>query len=301
MLAGSSDGTIWMWLVAQEQCLQVFAGHDGKVSSGLFTNDGKFVCSGGDDGTVRIWAPKTGVCKQVFDEHTAHKGPVTCLDNSLDGDLLLSGSVDGSVRLYKISTKKLLMSFLHSNPLTVKNEEDNNSNNNINKVKKEDLVSGDIDDLEDEVVKEVEFESYTSVECVGFSHGEFQWIASGGMDKTLKVWDMMSGNCRCVCLHNDSVVALKWHMYPQPGSSSSLPLVATACLDHLVRLWDARGGDCLLIFTGHTNLVTNLDMVVHSKDEAGDRTHNNDMIVSVSDDGTAKLFHFNSERIMNLK
>lgn len=70
----------------------MFAGHDGGVSCGLFTVDGKNVCSGGEDGTVRIWGPKTGACKHVFSGSSGgHQAPVTALANSADGELLLSG------------------------------------------------------------------------------------------------------------------------------------------------------------------------------------------------------------------
>ena len=34
IIAGSKDGTIWMWLSHNGQCVQVFAGHDGGVSCG---------------------------------------------------------------------------------------------------------------------------------------------------------------------------------------------------------------------------------------------------------------------------
>lgn len=61
IVAGSNDGTIWMWLVDTNQCLQVFSGHDGKVTCGMFSKDGKFVISGGEDGTIRVWMPKTGI------------------------------------------------------------------------------------------------------------------------------------------------------------------------------------------------------------------------------------------------
>ena len=74
-----------------------------------------------------------------------------------------------------------------------------------------------------------------SVECVGFSSLDLKWVASGGLDKTMKVWDMVSGSCRCVCVHGGSVIALKWH--------AVLPIVTTASLDRAVRLWDARGGN----------------------------------------------------------
>jgi ribosome assembly protein SQT1 len=93
LIAGSSDGTIWMWLAGTGQCLQVFAGHDGKVSCGLFTRDGKLIVSGGDDGTVRVWNPKTGVCKHTYEGHFAHEGTVTCIASSLDGDLIVTGRI----------------------------------------------------------------------------------------------------------------------------------------------------------------------------------------------------------------
>ena len=73
------------------QCIQVFAGHDGGVSSGCFTKDGKVICSGGEDGSVRIWAPKTGQCRHVFEGHFGHAAMVTCLVSSDDGDMILSG------------------------------------------------------------------------------------------------------------------------------------------------------------------------------------------------------------------
>lgn len=94
IIAGSRDGTIWMWLVQNGQCMQVFAGHDGGVSTGCFTSDGKLICSGGDDGSIRIWGPKSGQCKTVFDGHLGHEATVTCIVSSnYDEDLLLTGKL----------------------------------------------------------------------------------------------------------------------------------------------------------------------------------------------------------------
>ena len=39
IIAGSKDGTIWMWLSHNGQCVQVFAGHDGGVSCGEFGDE----------------------------------------------------------------------------------------------------------------------------------------------------------------------------------------------------------------------------------------------------------------------
>lgn len=127
IVAGSADSTVWMWLtsvtapnpdtntsVSTGQCVQVFAGHDGAVSSGCFTSDGKAVCSGGEDGSVRIWAPKTGICKHVFEGHSGHSMAVNCMStHSSEPELLLTGSMDGSVLLLQINTLKVLQTFVH--------------------------------------------------------------------------------------------------------------------------------------------------------------------------------------------
>jgi ribosome assembly protein SQT1 len=92
VIAGSQDGTIWMWLAHDGQCVQVFAGHEGGVNCGTFTSDGKTICTGGEDGTIRLWGPKNGQCKHVFNGYNGHDGMVTCISASeSDGDLLVSG------------------------------------------------------------------------------------------------------------------------------------------------------------------------------------------------------------------
>lgn len=66
LLAGSiADGTIWMYHTPSKSCMQVFVGHEGGVTAGAFTPDGKWVVSVGQDGTCRVWAPKTGDRKSV--------------------------------------------------------------------------------------------------------------------------------------------------------------------------------------------------------------------------------------------
>ncbi|KAJ1395464.1 WD40-repeat-containing domain protein [Ochromonadaceae sp. CCMP2298] len=116
IIAGSRDGTVWMWLTHNGQCVHVFAGHDGGVACGLFSQDGKSICTGGEDGTVRQWQPKTGACRHVFAGGAAmggtgmgHEAEVTCLAGSADGDLVLSGEPVGASR----NLKRIKTSFGH--------------------------------------------------------------------------------------------------------------------------------------------------------------------------------------------
>jgi len=76
-------------------------------------------------------------------------------------------------------------------------------------------------------------------------------------------------------------------------------MVATAALDNVVRIWDARSSSCVLELTGHSNLVTNLEMVpiIYTKEE-GDEQKQTDVLVSVSDDGTARVFQIAAPILM---
>jgi angio-associated migratory cell protein len=276
VIAGSKDGTVWMWLAHNGQCVQVFAGHDGGVSAGCFTKDGKLICTGGEDGSVRVWAPKTGLCKITFDGlHLGHEGTVTCLENSNDGDMLLSGSIDGKVRLYQLSGKKLMQTFIHCSPQQLQSDRVSEP------ISKPELAEEDVEDME------VDVEATLSVECVGFYQGgDFKWIASGGMDSYLKVWDMVSGTCRSLCKHNGSVVALRWH--------ASLPIIATASLDQNLRLVDARNGLIIAQLSGHNDSILSLALSPLKQD---DQQQYSDVIVTVSDDATAKVFPINTKTL----
>ncbi|CAM9673867.1 unnamed protein product, partial [Ectocarpus sp. 8 AP-2014] len=49
-----------------------------------------------------------------------------------------------------------------------------------------------------------------SVEAVGFC-AIHPWVATGGTDGGMKVWDTVSGTCRHTCLHPAAVTRLEWH------------------------------------------------------------------------------------------
>ena len=191
------------------------------------------------------------------------------------------GSADGTVSLLQISKKRVLLKLVHSSSNPVANSA------NLNAIEEENDDSGDENDAEEVL----------GVETVGFDCAGMNWAASGGMDKTLKIWDLTSGSCRCTCLHEGSVVSLKWH--------TSLPMVCTAALDNIIRLWDARAGTVLTTFTGHTDLVTDIVFspakysTLASGEQAVSAETVLDCIVSVSDDRTSRVFMIDSMLLFN--
>jgi len=244
LLAGSHDCTVWMWLAKTGQCMQVFAGHTREVTCGMFSADGTAILTGSADCSVKIWAPKTGACKHTFSGHGFHEAPVNCIACHPDGTLLLTGAQDGNLCLMNIKTFRILALIAHQ-PAAAQ-------------------------------VQEGADEACCSVESVGF-FGSCSWIASGGSDGNLRIWDISGSTpmLRHSCKHGGSVTKLHWH--------PSDPVVFSASIDSCVRVWDARTGDCKQVFTGHKDMVLDLALqCVLSKEF---------ILLSSSDDHSVKLFH----------
>lgn len=55
--------------------------------------------------------------------------------------------------------------------------------------------------------------------------------------------------------------------------------LATGCGDGKVRLWDSLSGDCVRTFNGHSESIQSLSV-----------SANQEFLVSVSTDGTARVF-----------
>lgn len=225
LLAGSGDGTVWMFHIPLNRCLQVFVGHEQAVTAGCFSPDGKWALSASADGTLRIWAPKTGLNKHVFRLGDAG---LTCMANKggSDGMLVLVGAEDGQAHVCHVGTKKVVSTLRHFEAPVSSNNEDE------------------------------EMEYPMSVEAVGFCPVQPNWCATGGVDGIMKIWDLTNGQCRQVCSPEgdgaDSITRLRWH--------PTLPLVFTTTISGKNLMWDARNGSLLYTLTGHTDVINDIDI-----------------------------------------
>ena len=220
LLAGSAaDGTVWMYHLPLNKCLQVFVGHERAVTAVDFTPDGRWAVTASSDGTVRIWAPKSGKSKHVF----RLEAPLTsmAMGGGEDGMLVIVGAEDGQAHICHAGTLKVVCSLRHFE------------------------IPKDVDECA---------ELPTSVETVAFSPGNSNWCATGGVDGVLKVWDLANdGQCRHVCRPEGitgGITRLQWH--------PSLALVFSSYTDGAVRLWDARNGQLLKTLTGSTEVLNDL-------------------------------------------
>ncbi|KAG0028349.1 hypothetical protein BGZ82_008472, partial [Podila clonocystis] len=59
ILAGATDSSVWMWAVPSGAFMNVFNGHSGPVTSGMFTPDGKKIVTVSEDCSLIVWDPKS--------------------------------------------------------------------------------------------------------------------------------------------------------------------------------------------------------------------------------------------------
>lgn len=113
-------------------------------------------------------------------------------------------------------------------------------------------------------------EETNSVESVGFCN-ILPLIAVAYLDGTLAIYDLSSQSLRHRCQHEAGIVHLQW----EEASS----VVSTCSLDGALRLWDARSGNLVSEYRGHTAEI--LDFTINREGT---------MAVTASGDNQAKVF-----------
>ena len=95
---------------------------------------------------------------------------------------------------------------------------------------------------------------------------------TGSSDGTVCIMEGMSGDLRLKINNESGVVRMICH--------PTQPVIYTCAIDGTVRVFDARTGACVRRLTGHTDNA--LDIAVSKV---------GDIVLTASDDKTAKVFH----------
>lgn len=208
---------------------------------------------------------------------------LTCLavDGGQDGQLAIAGSENGNAYVVHLQGKKLVGTLRH---FDLHQQQQIQLNQNSRSEGGMDVETNNDDNNE-------QMELLASVEAVGFSSKVHNWVATGGSNGILKIWDLThgEGTCRQICRVGESnstgaVTRLKWH--------PTLPIILASYADGIIRLWDARNGQLLHSLTGGnggSNVDNQInDFSVQFSDDGGVAC-----IVTGNDDGSVKVFDVN--------
>ena len=98
LASASADGLVGLWDTHTE-ILQATLGHESPVLSVAFSPDSDLLATGSTDGVARLWDPHTPEHKATL----GHESPVESV--AFDGDVLVTGSQDGRVRQWEVTSE----------------------------------------------------------------------------------------------------------------------------------------------------------------------------------------------------
>jgi len=186
---------------AQQPERQVFYGQD-TLSAVVFSNDAKKIAFVGKDKMLHVINPQTQQ-QLVWTQTPIHNDIITSAAFSPDGKEIATASSDKTVKIWDAS---------------------NNNPNQPNFQPKEKLT------LKGE-------KGHTDVVmCVIYSH-DGKYIATGSLDKTIKIWDAKTGELKTTIANADDkgVITIAF--------SNDDKFIAAGGIDKAIRLFDAESGE----------------------------------------------------------
>lgn len=290
-VTGGEDDKAYVWNVTNGEMQFECTGHKDSVISAAFSHDSKMVASGDMSGLIKVWKVETKAeiwSFEVGDLEWLHWHPSASvlLAGTADGNMWMwkipsgecktfqgpncqatSGKIlpdgkravvgyeDGTMRLWDLKLGTTIHVIkghdAHLGPLT---SMECNKDGTL-------VLTGSVDGQaklintatgkvlgsfslhNSNVGSNMEEQDSISVESVGFCN-VLPLIAVGYLDGTLAIYDLSTQSLRHRCKHEVGIVHLQWE--------EASAVVASCSLGGIVTLWDARSGNLLAEYRGHT-------------------------------------------------
>ncbi|KAG9071591.1 WD repeats region domain-containing protein [Linnemannia hyalina] len=234
IVSGDIFGYLQLWEATTMMPRNNWRGHSRSVRNVEFSPNGQWIVSGGDDNTVKVWDGYAATLVSVF---TGHTSSITSVAFSPDCSLIASGSKDRTVRLWEMNSagfgfdvdgafdSKRSVAYSPDGRLLI-------SGSRAGVIQQHDAESGEIG----LVIRRHEFEANS----VAYSSDSRQ-ISLGDSGGHVTLWSAHTGAHENILLgHTMDVSAVVFSPCGQWIASSD---------DRTVRLWDARSGTSIQVFS----------------------------------------------------
>ena len=219
LVSAGIDRTIKLWDVTTGECLQTLKGHDNWIRSVAFDSEGKILASGSSDCTIKLWDVTTGKCLQTL---KGHDNWIRSVAFDPEGKILASGSSDCTIKLWNSTTGECLQT-LEGHQLWV-------SSIAFSPIPPSSPLSIGVESI----------------------------LASSSGDRTIKLWDVKTGEClKTYRGHGEAIYAIAF--------SPDGKILASGSGDNTIRLWDTVTDRCYQILYGHSNQIVSLDFSADGK------------------------------------
>ena len=122
------------------------------------------------------------------------------------------------------------------------------------------------------------------VKCLTTPDTHSDWVASGGLDHKIRLWDLNGGGEKLTINVGESDSNAKGSVY---ALSTRTSIMASGGPESVVRLWDPKSGQRITNFVGHTD---NLRDILINQD--------GDMVMTASSDQTVKVWSVTAGRCL---
>lgn len=236
-------GQLLVWEWRSESYILKQQGHYYDISTSAFSPDGTNLATGADDSKVKIWNVQSGFCFVTFSDHTA---PVTAVAFLPSGSVVVSASLDGTVRAFDLVRYRNFRTMTSPHPVQFVSLAVDPAG--------EVICAGSLDTFQVYVwsvrtgrLLDVLAGHEGPVAGLAFSPTQ-SLLASASWDKTVRTWDVFSGKGGVEALqHSHDVLALAY----RPDGK----LLASATLDGQIYLWDPQEAQLLGSIEGRRDLA----------------------------------------------
>ncbi|GAA5826177.1 hypothetical protein JCM5353_003834 [Sporobolomyces roseus] len=231
-------------------------GHKKSISSLSFSPNGQYLVSSSGCSPIHLYSLPSFSLYRSFNSHSSG---ISSLSFSYDSTLLASTSDDKTVRIWEVDPT---LSLSHRALGGIGGEETNGTGKR-----------------EEEAVRVLRGH-LSGVFSVAWSpRGDL--CASGGMDETVRVWDVQKGKCmRVLPAHSEPVSAVE---FSRDGT-----MIVSGSWDGYIRIWDTATGQCLKTLVNDDNApVSNVRFTPNSK-----------FIFTSTLDSTIRLWDYQSDKLV---
>ena len=246
--SGSADHTLKVIDLESGRLIRSLEGHSGPVSSLAITQDGKQVISGSNDRTLIVWDMASGMPLHYLIGHIQRVSAVTL---TFDGQKVVSGSDDNTVKVWDITNGRQLCSQQgHSgavHALVLTSDERH-------------VISGS----DDQTIKVWEVENGSLLHSLEAYNEPIHAMAltrdgkhlASGTNKSIQVWDLLSGRRQEIFKQNEEVHALALALDGRRVVSGT---------DNAIKVWDLDNKRLIRTIEGHPGAVRGVKLTPDGK------------------------------------
>ena len=221
----SSDGSVRIWDLVSEKEITSFDKYQGSLRSVAISPNNRLLVLA-NDARIELWDILSRQKQAVFEGHIRL---VEALEFSHDGNFLVSGGVDETIKIWDINKKSLV------GTISCPNHCVNTLSNSVDGI----LATGSKDytirlwDIASRTELAVLEGHKASIRTIAFS-ARGDYLVSGDWDGVIKLWDTSTGvSIFSIQAHESAILTVAF--------SPDEKQVASAGYDQIIKLWNVEG------------------------------------------------------------